>query len=202
MVLPYQIIHQNNFVAIKINPVAYEIKIFRKKLSKLSNFAINSNYYWNNNPIGLLKDYTLFPYIDKYSNIRPVFLITEKGVPSLKVLSNASMLSDYSLASQAGPWLINAGKIVYPLSLKEGHFQLDVSRVTKHTALGITEFGKIILYYNSNTSLSNMAFDLQKLGCTYAMNMDGGSSSSLKVNSKQFGNPYPHYGIEFFVKKK
>jgi exopolysaccharide biosynthesis protein len=200
--LPYQVIYHKEYTAVKLNPLAYEIKIFQHKPDKNAAFFINTNYFWEDQPIGVLKENNPVKYIDKCVFSRPIFLVDFSKIATIKVISKLEDLLDYYLASQAGPTLIDDGEIVYPQSLRRENFALDVARATKHTAIGVTEFNKIILYFSNNTSLSQMTFNLRDLGCKYAMNLDGGSSSSLKINDKVYGNSKPKYGIQFIENKK
>jgi len=200
--LPYQIFHNPNYTAVKINPLAYEIKIFQGAPDKRASFFINTNYFWENEPIGIFKENNLVKSIQKHIFSRPIFMLDAQNNASIQTIAKLEDLLEYYLASQAGPWLIDDNKIVYPESLSRGNFALDVARLTKHTSIGVTEHNKIILYYTSNSSLSNMTFNLRDLGCKYAMNLDGGSSSSLKVSTKIYGNPKPKFGLQFIENKK
>jgi len=98
------------------------------------------------------------------------FIISEK-------MFSATLIKDSNItfAIQSGPQLVSNNKIP---SLKLG---LD-----ERTAIGITKNNEIILLATENWPLAT--FDLarflqQHLDCTQAMNLDGGSSTQLSVNT-------------------
>lgn len=82
-------------------------------------------------------------------------------------------------AVQSGPRLIIKGKIP---SLKKG--------IADRSALGITPQGKVILLVSTNAAMTtNDLAHLMKsspLGCTDAINLDGGSSSQLYAHINSF----------------
>lgn len=87
--------------------------------------------------------------------------------------------NNIDFAIQSGPRLIVKGKIP---SLKPG--------LADRTALGITAQGKIIIVVSTNSVMSthDLAHLLKSppLSCVDAINLDGGSSSQLYVNTKLF----------------
>lgn len=92
-----------------------------------------------------------------------------------------------------GPVLVQNGKIQISNNeeLKFGGKAID----DKHprTAMGYTADGKLVLLVvegrnpgiAEGASLSQLALMLQQIGCTEALNVDGGGSSCLLVNGKQ-----------------
>lgn len=190
-----------NSVVVKVNPLGYHAGVFITSQSKDSEIAFNTNFFWKKKPIGYLKDFELIPSIWAHNGYRPVFTIDGAGRPKIYSQLKQSEFLKYSIISQSGPLLIYNGKVVYPTSLKSGKFKSDVSRVTKHSAIGITKEGKIIVVYCGSGSLWQMISKLQKAGAVSAMNCDGGGSSSLKVSGTLWGNPHPRVGIEFFPNK-
>lgn len=95
-------------------------------------------------------------------------------------------------AVQSGPRLVIDGKI--PLSLKPG--------VDSRTALGITEDGRIVIVVTESLQLTTT--ELARfmkgpmieggLGCNYAINLDGGTSTQLYVKTPKFAITVPSLG--------
>ena len=108
---PYQIISSNSHkTVIKLDPKAYIIKVFTKKYDKKADFAINTNFFWKNKPIGFIKDFELLPSIVAHNFNRPIFMVDYARNPSIGLVQNYNALVDYSTATQAGPWLIKTMK--------------------------------------------------------------------------------------------
>lgn len=81
-------------------------------------------------------------------------------------------------AIQSGPRLLIKGKIP---TLKGG--------VDTRTALGTTPDGKVVIAVTDHLMLTTAALArvmASHLGCDYALNLDGGSSSQLYVNTGKF----------------
>lgn len=96
----------------------------------------------------------------------------------------------------AGPLLINQGKIVLNAE-QEGFSHNFITGTAPRSVLGITPNGQTRLITIQNRiggpgpTLAETAQIAQKLGCTEALNLDGGSSSSLYL-SGQLINRSPH----------
>lgn len=110
--------------------------------------------------------------------------------PSIFGSKNRSMLSGI-------PLLISDGKIVKELYKKDGQFYVNAHA---RTALGIRDDGVIVLavvehYYPKDKELPSSQTQqgltilelsqlMQKNGCEYAINLDGGGSSTLWIDGK------------------
>ncbi|WP_267257297.1 phosphodiester glycosidase family protein [Coxiella endosymbiont of Ornithodoros maritimus] len=85
---------------------------------------------------------------------------------------------EINFAIQAGPRLIIDGRIP---KLRAGSAQ--------RSALGVTPTGDIIIAITDNNLLltaTQLAILLKKLGCSNALNLDGGTSSQLFVHTNNF----------------
>lgn len=112
-----------------------------------------------------------------------IFYIKE-GKPHIVSQKSFKNQKNIQFAVQCGPRLIVDGKI--PITLKPG---LD-----SRSALGITKDDQVILAVTENLKLSTTEFAhiLHRLpidgglGCTNALNLDGGSSTQLYAKLKNF----------------
>lgn len=101
----------------------------------------------------------------------------------------------------AGPFLLKNGKIVLDAK-KEGFTEAKVvSNSAQRSALGITKDNKLILVTTSMT-MKDLASAMQSLGCTYAMNLDGGASSALYANGKMITPAGRNLNTTLMVLKK
>jgi uncharacterized protein YigE (DUF2233 family) len=194
----YEILENNNkYVAVKINTEAYKSQLFLNKYNHESEIAVNTSFYWRKFPIGLFKDFENIPSILKYEFIRPTFVIDYNGNNYIMPILKGQILSDYVLACQAGPTLIDNNIIVLNKCSIEQKFQSDVLRRTSHTGIGITKLNKIIIIFGYNTSLGELANKFKSYGCKDAMNFDGGHSAFLKIGKNVYGNRNPFVGLQF-----
>ncbi len=123
-----------------------------------------------------------------------------KGQPALSSLSIGTTLTikrqltlpefeNYAQILGAGPWLVQSGRIV--LDAKSENFGAAFSKESAvRSAIANTSTGNIILVAVHNRAggkgptLSEMAQLMQQMGTTDALNLDGGSSTSLYLGGQ------------------
>lgn len=111
--------------------------------------------------------------------------------PYIVAMKEFRLSKDIQFAVQSGPRLIVNDKI--PLSLKPG--------IDSRTALGITAKQQVVLVVTDNLRLTTtqLAKFMQApqieggLGCHYALNLDGGTSSQLYVKTDNFSLVVPAF---------
>ena len=98
-------------------------------------------------------------------------------------------------AIQAGPVLINNSKINISIE-NEVFFDTKIPRINPRTAAGYTSDGKLILMVvdgrqamSRGVYLEELAIMMYDLGCTEAINLDGGKSSGIVVNGILLNKP-------------
>jgi hypothetical protein len=118
---------------------------------------------------------------------------------SLSAQDNAGHPFDLSQVAQAvtgGPRLLTAGAVT--VDAAEEGFTTPFSRMAvPRSGIGMTTDGKILLVtvdgrqpgISSGISLTDFAALLRDLGCTDAMNLDGGGSSTLSVRGYHVNSP-------------
>lgn len=97
--------------------------------------------------------------------------------------TNPSSWNDVVQSVSGGPMLLRAGKIV--MDLKAEHFRSGwtSASITHRTACGVTGDNHLILVtVEGPHTLWDLAKFFHKLGCTEAMNLDGGGSTTMVVN--------------------
>ena len=89
----------------------------------------------------------------------------------------------------SGPRLLTSGKAtISPKS--EGFRDRGLYRRSRRTAVGLTDKNKLVFVaVNSPIYLSTLARILRKIGCTDAMNLDGGASSAMYYRGKTLAKP-------------
>ena len=97
--------------------------------------------------------------------------------------------NNYSQIIAAGPWLVRSSQIV--LDAKGENFSANFSKqAAVRSAIGSTSTGKMILVAvhpnpgGKGPTLSEMARLMQQLGAVNALNLDGGSSTSLYLGGQ------------------
>lgn len=163
----YQILSNDvDKLVIKINPRAYEVSLQRNYKPK-SFISFNSNYYWNSTPIGRFIDGdNVFP------SINPPFYRPEFNINQCTITG--------------GPTLVEYSKIVNKNDTEM--FRADIFRKTRHVAVGITAFNKLIVGYYERHTPQEIAVDMLGRGVVYSIKLDGGQSSFLKVGDLKRGN--------------
>jgi hypothetical protein len=96
---------------------------------------------------------------------------------------------NYAQVIAAGPWLVQSGKVV--LDARSENFGVNFARESAvRSAIGSTSTGNILLITahlspnGKGPTLAEMAQLLQQLGTVDALNLDGGSSSSLYLGGQ------------------
>lgn len=188
----------SSVTAFRIDPARYKLKsvlakntvndstAFVANLGKASNalIAINGGYFSvQGSPLGLrLSNYKV---LSRRKNISwwGIFYIQDH-IPYLSASNQFTFNKNISFAIQAGPRLLVDGNIP---KLKEG--------LAARSALGITRDNKIIIAITDGLSLSltQWAKVLKKIGCHYALNLDGGTSSQLYVKMEGLNFQIPNY---------
>ena len=99
-------------------------------------------------------------------------------------------------ALHAGPVLIKDNKIFVSIE-QEVFFNTPVAGVQPRSAIGYTEDNKLILIVvdgrqvnSRGVYLEELAIIMKDLGCTEALNLDGGGSSVLLVKEELMNRPY------------
>lgn len=153
------------------------VENYAKKHSAI--IAINGGFFdKSSHPLGLrVNNYKLYNPIKNIS-WWGVFSISNNK-PRINPIANFKIHENISFAVQSGPRLIINGTIP---KLKPGY--------AERTALGITDSDKLIIVVTQNTPITTT--ELAKimrdppLNCKNALNLDGGSSSQLFVNTLNF----------------
>lgn len=155
-------------LAVKINPAAYRTSLIRNKRPSDFEIAFNTNFFWNAVPIGKLMDGNKVIYTYPSKGIRPTFQINQ-------------------LLFEAGPQLVEQAVPVWGVSFNHGKFSFDVVRRTNHLAAGYTWTNKLIVVFKKYSTMHDLSNYLIDKGCRTGINMDGGSSASLKIGKLQRG---------------
>ena len=78
----------------------------------------------------------------------------------------------------------------YPTLVANGvaqtNFPKDLLHATQHTVLGFTDDAIIIAIFRTPISLTEIPDIMIALGCTYALNLDGGLSTQCDLNGKRY----------------
>lgn len=121
--------------------------------------------------------------------LRSVFGIDAKGKPHIKKLRESDDWKEVTDAMGAGPMLLESGKNV--VAKRDEGFGDNMYARHPRTAVGITSKGKIVLVTvdgrtgeSKGVTLDDLAKLMQTLGCTHAMNLDGGGSTTMWVRGK------------------
>lgn len=99
---------------------------------------------------------------------------------------SGTRLQNLNMAIGGGPVLVRNGavNITYNQEIFWGS-GVDRNAERERTAIGYRADGKIVLFVSTiNMSLDQTAETMIALGCTQAMNLDGGGSSALSLNKK------------------
>ena len=118
------------------------------------------------------------------------------GVPYKDLNYLNSKYWDVYEALHAGPILIKDNKIRVSVE-EEVFFSSPVAGVQPRSAIGYTDDNYLILIVidgrqvnSRGVYLEELAIIMKKLGCTNALNLDGGGSSVLLVDEKLMNRPY------------
>lgn len=183
----YEILHTGQVIAVKVNPKAYEVTLFRGRPPKDAILAFNTNYSWLGVPIGICRSNMrqIIPYLPTKMDVRPT--ITFDNVNNVRIVGPDALPTDAAriidaawVACQAGPLLLSYGNLCHTAGCYNGQFQPDAVRKTKHVAVGITPAFKIIAVWADNIGMQELAETMRELGCEFAMKVDGGHMAYFK----------------------
>ncbi|MDH4128692.1 MAG: phosphodiester glycosidase family protein [Spirochaetota bacterium] len=186
---------------IKIDPKKYRINLLTAKdlntdslyireYCKLSNalLSINASFFYSKGPLGLqinngkiisnllrtkngdLVDGGVF-YI---ANHVPMIIHTKKFVYDTNI----------SLAIQSRPRLVHLGKVLPRLKNQIARRSFIGITRDNYIVIGVTEDGEA--YADDIGKILSMEESLGGVGCEYALNLDGGSSTQFYLNYKDF----------------
>jgi exopolysaccharide biosynthesis protein len=116
-------------------------------------------------------------------------LIIPKGSKTLRIISQEEYKktpkSTLQLGMQLGPTLIRDGKeLINPEGFKH------IAKTASRTAIGITEHGKLVLVATDvPICLGKMEDVMEKLDCTDAAILDGGSSTGIYADGRVMLRP-------------
>ncbi len=180
----------------RINPKVYQFQIGKTRtankdyetIREVANhhnafLAVNGGFFTPQlQPLGLRINNSKVVSPFKSISWWGVFYIA-KGIPHIVAARNYHYNKNISFAIQSGPRLINNGQIV---PLKPGAAQ--------RSAIGILPNHQVIILVTQNMRITTtqLAKIMQRpvaqggLGCSYAINLDGGSSTQLYAKMKNF----------------
>lgn len=184
-------------VVVLINSYAYDFSSFSGKQLKGKEISFNSNYYWKGLPIGILTGFQKTIW-EPALTTRAILTVDQEGRAS--IVDSKHRIKDPMLESQVGPWLLRDGTIIKD---KQG-FPNSTLRTTKRLAVGTTSAGKIVICFTEHTPIFDIGGILKSYGCTDAMGLDSGSSTSLWID-KEFWGSRPGsipFGVYLVLKNK
>lgn len=159
----------------------------------IENFANLSFFTGSGKPISPYKDSA--KYIPSNKKRWPIFCIKKDYTPFIDYIHDTDSLKaimDSSLFVASGtPLLIEHRK---GMAITKTFF---AKRRCQRTVLAIHPNGSVIIYITERATLRECRDYLLTLGCTDALNVDGGSSTFLYINGKKVyssneGRSYPN----------
>lgn len=185
----------NNF-AVKVNPKAYEVGLFRGRPPKEAILAFNTNYSWLGVPIGHCRSEMrqLMPYLPTKMALRPTLTFDNCNNPNIvgpdALPTDAKRIIDASwVAGQAGPLLVAYGRDFHVAGCSNGQFQPDAVRKTLQVSVGVTGAGKVIVLWSESMGMNDIADYMVSVGCQFAMKMDGGHQAYFKFTEMLDAKP-------------
>jgi hypothetical protein len=183
----YEILRNDpSILAVKVNLAAYEARPIFKSRNGVG-IVFNTNFFNRESPkkepIGVFRfQGEEMGSIALSKGKRPTFFVGD-------------------IECEGAPMLVKDSEIVWRQSAKECIVRSDVLAKTQHLCLGALKgSGKTVIVYFSNHAIWECARVMQDLGCTDAINYDGGSSASLsiQIGDKRIvkGNPFVTCGIQ------
>lgn len=170
--------HTAQYVVVKVNVAAYEASVVLDAYPA-GEIAFNTNYFYRgvnpfykNVPIGHLKQGDeVFKTVGSKGK-RPILKIGR-------------------VECEVAPILVKDGKAYIQEGIAESKLRADATRQAQRVACGYNRFGKLIIVYGANATLSGLAYKLLEHGVVEGYAMDGGDSAYLKVGSLVRGKPRP-----------
>lgn len=185
-----------------LNPKNYEIKFVkanngtgRETVLSIANrynadIAINGGFFEKDGiPSGTL---IINGHVYHKKNIRQALLIEKNKVLSIVQANPTKYITNKMSIVSGIPLLINKGQIPHDLTSKKTDFYIAPHA---RTALGIKQNGFIVIIVTEHSLQTNgltileLAQLMKKLGCEYAINLDGGGSSTLSISGKVVNQP-------------
>ena len=136
-----------------------------------------------------------FVKFSKWEKFGTTLGIKKDNVPEMKTyeFEGRPAWENHWFSITAGPRLLKNGQpFIYPR--KEGFRDPDVLGIANRNAIGFNKSGNILYIgvFPSEYTLKKLADVMKKIGCYQAMNIDGGGSQALSINSKiYFSNSRP-----------
>ena len=110
---------------------------------------------------------------------RPFILLKKDG--TVKISDEKTDLVEYNQVASGGSWLVKNG---VPYTTSDHFGKAFRNAVVRRTCVGIDKDGKIYLVVIPKANFNKATRVMQALHCEFAINMDGGTSSTLKHNGK------------------
>jgi hypothetical protein len=173
-----------NFSDLHLIGSDHHLKSFRwfQSVGKFSNMC-NASYFTSRDAVG--------PYITdlkiKTSNVYNWWWIgwnCDTAIVSNKTVNKLDKTRlNYLVAGT--PILIRNNKQVSKKEMLESCTNKFFYRKCPRTAIGILK-NKIVIYITSSASILELQARMQSIGCSYALNLDGGGSTFIKTNQIQY----------------
>lgn len=146
----------------------------------LKTFTNLSFFVSSGDPIDPYKDLVIDRPKDTYNKNYPVFTISKNGVAKIYKSDEVFPIwSSLNYVAAGWPRLLTNGKPWV------GKASASFLRLTGRTAIGIKPSGELVIYVSDNKYVHDVINDLSSMGCTDAINFDGGGSTFLYVDGKQ-----------------
>lgn len=156
------------------------------------NYQINdgeiTNIIYTNQPVSLRQNDFVLTRVTE--NDQPLFKVGDK----INIIYNYSNdLTNVKEAFQSGGWLVRAGKEAVDAELSYGG---NIYAPNPRTLIGVDANNKMIIkvidgrnQVSYGVTLKEAAELMIENGCIYAVNMDGGASSTMIVNKQLVNTP-------------
>ncbi|MDX1971597.1 MAG: phosphodiester glycosidase family protein [Candidatus Sumerlaeia bacterium] len=163
--------------------------------------AINGGFFGSCQTVSMIKlDNVVLGTNPSYKPARSTFGLTSTDVPMIAAIASSDSWPSASQALGGGPNLVTNGTINVTLT-QEGFDSSYASR-NPRTALGYTSTNKLLLVTvdgrttaGAGMTLTELATTMRDLGCSQAMNLDGGGSTTMWTKSNGIINT-PSDGTE------
>lgn len=105
-------------------------------------------------------------------------------IVTLTTSCNDNLLPQADWATGGGDLLVSNGSVT-----SSSNWDSSLSGINPRSAIGIKPDGSVVYYvidgrssgYSSGLTMQQLAEEFQRMGCTYAVNFDGGGSSAMSV---------------------
>jgi hypothetical protein len=163
--------------------------------------GINADFFAGNRPVGtVVRDRELLKKGRGWSALG----FTLDKVPTIRVFSDApaSNLDRFQDVIGGGPRILRAGQVSVERE-KEGQREGFDSESHPRTAVGFTQDRRYLVLavvdgrqpgHSRGVSLYELAEILLEFGCTEALNLDGGGSSTMVIRNRVVNSPSDPFG--------